>query len=362
MKYKIHYICLIVVLAVLCISVCEGSKINKRENLQVTSTQKVAKAEKNNSYISITYGRDNPDNFTEREMVFYTYDIESEKLEEKCVLPYDSQFACGVFSKKNNKVYYSSRVKPNDISSNDGIWEYDVPTGKSTLLENQNWSYNSITMMGTDKLFVMASTKDHPILPAYFDLKTKKFTYMSEANGEEIGLYSCGPVDAQYNSATDEIVCAYQNEAESYTTEFMHGEVAIDTYIAIASADMVKDTKRIYPMSLTVDDQVMSVTQISKNECLVGVNHFEGTDIEERLFTVTFNGNQSEAKRVEPPYPDSGEWKTIDGGKSYYFLLQKDGERGLYCYDTETRKLTEILTGNPDENGHVVSYTILDDK
>ena len=115
-------------------------------------------------------------------------------------------------------------------------------------------------------------------------------------------------------------------------------------------------------MSLTVDDQVMSVTQISKNECLVGVNHFEGTDIEERLFTVTFNGNQSEAKRVEPPYPDSGEWKTIDGGKSYYFLLQKDGERGLYCYDTETRKLTEILTGNPDENGHVVSYTILDDK
>ena len=102
----------------------------------------------------------------------------------------------------------------------------------------------------------------------------------------------------------------------------MEGETAIDTYIAFTSTDMVKDNERIYPMNLKVDDQVMSVTQISKTECLVGVHHTAvnngDIDIEERLFLVKIDGENSCAKRIDFPFDDSSDWKTIDGGKSFY--------------------------------------------
>lgn len=367
MKRKKAFTCLIMLclIGVSCISACGKDQRNTLENSQNTQVQSNQKSDetKTHSYISITYGRNNPDNFTTREMVIYTYDIDEGKLEERCVIPYDSQYACSVYSKKNNKVYYSARVEENDPSSNDGIWEYDVSTGKSKLLESENWSYNSIRLMRDDRLMVMALTMDHPILPAYFDLNTKKFTYMNEVNGEEIGLYSCGPVDAEYNSATDEIVCAYRNEKESYSEEYLSGEKKIPTYIAIASRDMVKDSNRIYSMDFDTHDQVSGVTQLSKNECLVEVFHNGGTEekMEYRLYDVKFNGDKSEAKRIDYPYPDASDLKTIDGGKSYYLLGSNGGENGLYHYDVDSGKLTEILAGNPDEEGHVVGYSIVEE-
>lgn len=367
-KPKILYICLIVALVVACFTGCTISQKNELKNAKETKKLNETNEDQksnNHPYISIVYGRDNRDNYTEREMVFYTYDIEKEELVEECVIPFDSQYACGVVSKQNNKIYYSGRTKPNDMNSNDGIWEYDMLTGETVLLENENWSYNSISMMGNDKLFVMALTKDHPILPAYFDLKTKKFTYMSDANGEEMGIFNCGPCDAQYNTSTDEIVCAYQNDAESYSEAYMEGETAIDTYIAFTSTDMVKDNERIYPMNLKVDDQVMSVTQISKTECLVGVHHTAvnngDIDIEERLFTVKIDGENSCAKRIDFPFDDSSDWKTMDGGKSFYFKKGIDN-KGLYYYDTDTEELSAIIEGNEENNGHVVCYTIVDEK
>ena len=186
---------------------------------------------------------------------------------------------------------------------------------------------------------------------------------MNEVNGEEIGLYSCGPVDAEYNSATDEIVCAYRNEKESYSEEYLSGEKKIPTYIAITSRDMVKDSNRIYSMDFDTHDQVSGVTQLSKNECLVEVFHNGGTEekMEYRLYDVKFNGDKSEAKRIDYPYPDASDLKTIDGGKSYYLLGSNGGENGLYHYDVDSGKLTEILAGNPDEEGHVVGYSIVEE-
>lgn len=365
-KSRILYISLIVAIGISCFTGCTIGHTSKSKNANERNELKEESAfqkRNNNTYISIVYGRDNKNNYTEREMVFYTYDIETKKIEKECVIPFDAQYACGVVSKKNNKIYYSGRTTPNDINSNDGIWEYDMRTGKSTLLESENWSYNSITMMGTDKLFVMAVTKEHPIIPAYFDLKTKTFTYMPEANGEDFELYNCGPCDAQYNPSIDEIVCAYQNDAESYSSAYMEEHVAINTYIAFLSSDMLKNDNRIYPMNLTADDQVMSVTQISKNECLVGVHHTDvnngNIDIEERLFSVMIDADKSYIKRISFPFDNSSDWKTLDGGKSFYFKKGIDN-KGLYYYDTATEELTTIIKENSNNNGHVVCYTIVD--
>lgn len=271
------------------------SESESGQELETASGQNPPEENEIHPYLSITYGRDNPENFTGRDMVFYTYDIVTGELEEECVIPFDSQYACGLVSKADNKVYYSGRSEPNTLGVCDGLWVYDLETGKSSLLETNNWSYNSITMTKSGQLLVMAVTKEHPILPALFDLQTKSFTYMPEVNDEPFDLYTFGPTEAVYNSGTHEIACIFQNEDEIYSDEFRCFEAPANTYIAIASEDMVKDPDRTFAISLMGEDQVLSVTQIYR----------------------------------------------------------------LYSYCEETGVLTPILLGDLENKGHVISYTIM---
>ncbi len=319
--------------------------------------------EEGHPYLSITYGRDNPDNFTGRDMVFYTYDLAAKELKEECVIPFDSQYACGVVSKAKNTVYYSGRSHPNTLGFCDGIWAYSLKTKKSRLLEKKNWSYNGIMLTDSGRLLVMAVTREHPIQPALFDLKTKTFTYMSDANREPFDLYSCGPTDLGYNYGTNEIVSIYQNEKEVYQPEFRDGEIPINTYISVASSDLVKDRKRTFSISLKIEDEVTSAAQVSENEFLVVIEHtdWDTLDTESKLYTLTFKDGKGTLKPSDLPYQNSSCWRTADGGKTFYFMVQteENPERSLCCYDTETKELTTILSGNPEENGHIINFSIL---
>lgn len=339
------------------------------EGSEISSGQKTPEENEYHPYLSITYARNNPDNFTGLDMVFYTYDIVTGELEEHCVIPFDSQYACGLVSKADNKVYYSGRSVPNTLGVCDGLWVYDIGTGESRLLETQNWSYNHITMIKPGILLVMAVTREHPILPALFDLETNSFTYMPDVNDEPFDLYSCGASELFYNSGTHEMVCIYQNEDESYKSEYRSNEEPINTYIAVASEDMVKDPERTFAISLKVEDQVMSAVQISENELLVVIYHvdiekfaYEGVFKDEnRLYSLVFEDGEGTLTPMDSPDPNTSKWETIDGGKTFYFMRISEDEpkRGLYSYCTETGEITPILLGDSETNGHVVNYTIL---
>ena len=339
------------------------------EGTERSSGQKPLDVEEPHPYLSITYAQDNPDNFTGLDMVFYTYDIVTGELEEHCVIPFDSQYACGLVSKVDNKVYYSSRSEPNTLGVCDGLWVYDIETGEFRLLETQNWTYNDIIMIRPGRLLVMASTKEHPIIPALFDLESHSFIYMPEANGEPFDLYSCGASEIFYSGETHEMVCIYQNEDEAYMDEYRNNEEPINTYIAVASEDMVKDPERTFAISLKVEDQVMSAVQISENELRVVICHVDlesfawGGDLnmEYRQYSLVFQDGKSTLTPVGSLDLSTSKWGTIDGGKTFYFLRQSEEEpkRGLYSYCAETGEITPILLGDPETNGHVVSYTIL---
>ncbi len=365
---------IMVFLSAICFSACnaipQGEKRMEPDKHSETESiteeqlgQEVPAGVDSHPYLSITYGRDNPNNTTGRDMVFYTYDMVTKELKTECVIPFDSQYACGVVSKAKNTVYYSGRSQPDILGSCDGIWAYDIGTGDSELLEKKNWSYNSITVMDDGRLLVMAMTKEHPIQPAVFDLKTKSFTYMSDVNKEPFDLYSCGATDLGYNYKTNEIVSVYQNEKESYRSEYLGNRISINTYISISSKDMVKDRERTFSISLKAEDQVMSATQISGNKFLVVVSHTDEDtlDIEKKLYLLTFKDKKGTLTAIDSQYRHSSDWKTDDSGKTFYFMLQSEEnpERSLCCYDTETKELTTILSGSQEENGHVINFSIL---
>lgn len=337
------------------------------EELVPVEPKDVAEEEESSEhpYISITYGRDNPDNFTGRDMVFYTYDLVTKELKEECVIPFDSDYASGVVSKANNTVYYSRRAEAENLYSNDCLFAYDLATGKSEMLESENFSYNDITIIDEDTLLVMAVTNKHPIMPALFDLKTRSFTYMADANDEPF-IYTSGATIPIYNYKTKKFTCIYWNDDEA-RGDYSSGLVAIDNYVALVSDNLLKDPDKIFTHSAKVTDRNMiSAVQISDNELIVTMeNNFFYVDQPREYYSLVFGEDETTFTEIDCPYPHAdyvANLCTIDEGKTFYFYLYGDhfgNPSGIYSYDTESEELTPILLNDPETNGHYINFSIV---
>lgn len=322
------------------------------------------------SYLSITYGRDNSDNFTGREMLFYTYDLAEKQLTEEAIIPFDAKYASGVVSKADQKVYYSRRAEPENINANDSLYAYDMRTGETAVLETENSSYNEITMLDADTLLVMAVTREHPIMPARFDLKTRTFTYLPEKNNEPITLYTSNDSPINYNYRTKSFITIYQNEEEKISPAYHAFEMEINTYIALIDRDLTKT--HVFPVSLLLGQFIDDAVQISENELLVErtddiFNDATGELITERRFySLLFNADGTATfTPTESPFPvekvRKHGYRTVDGGKTWYLILgdKGDADGGLYTYDSETKELTPILLNDPAVEGYVINFSIV---
>jgi len=358
------------VFLIMSFSCCGGLAPQQENNNSESSASKNREITSDNPYISITYGRNNPDNFTGRDMVFYSYDMVTKKLTEECVIPFDSKYASGVVSKADNIIYYSGRAEAENLSSNDSLIAYNIATQESTVLETENFSYNEITHIDQNTLLVMAVTNEHPIMPALFDLKTRTFIYMPDANKESFTLYTSGDSPINYNYNTRSFVNIYQNEKERYSTEYHRFESEINTYIALVNDDLTKVPNRTFSISLLIGHFIDNAVQISENELLVERTD-DSTDSGEYIRKRSFYSLVFEADgkttftSVEPPFPAeevrSKGYRTVDGGKTWYLILgeKNSTEAGLYAYDTETEELTPILLNDPSAEGYIINFSII---
>ena len=323
-------------------------------------------------YLSITYGCNNAENAFGRDMVFYTYDLETRQLTEEAVIPFDARYASGVVSRADGIVYYSRRAEPGVLTSNDSLCAHDIATGEETLLETEHVSYNEITLVDPDTLLVMAVTAEHPILPARFDLKSRTFTDAAEVNGEEPTLYTSGSSPLNYNYQTGSFINIYQVEAERYSEAYHRFESEINTYVALMNDDLVKDPNRVYAVSLLLGSLIDDAVQLSDNELLVertddSFDEEKGVLVTERHFyRLTFAGDGSASfEPTEPPFPakkvrEHG-YRIVDGGRTWYLIMgEKNSETGgLYAYCTETGELTPILLNDPAAEGYIIDFSII---
>lgn len=319
-------------------------------------------------YISITYGRNNFENATDREMAFYTYDLVTKQLREECVVPFDSDYATGVVSRSKNTLYYSQRREPGDLSTPDCLWGYDIQSGKSTMLEAENFSYNDITLLNPETLLVMTVTKRHTITPARFDLSSKSFTYTADANNEPFELYSSGPAPLNYNYKTRKFVYMYSNQEDMYLPDYLGFKTAIDKHIALISDDLKKNPEETFTISLPVSSELSWATQISEHELLVAVREVDvsGLTIESQYsyYCLVFNQDQTTFTRIDPPFPalsSVSNCVTLDDGYTYYCKLYngKDKTSGLFSYCPSTGELIPILLDDAATEGHVVNFFVV---
>lgn len=326
-----------------------------------------------NPYISITYCRENLDNESTWEQVFYIYDLTTKRLREVYSVPYFASYATGVVSLQNSMVYYSARET---IDSNDRIYAYDMKSGLTTVLEDENGSYNEITMLDKNTLLTVAVTNRHTITPAIFNLSDGTFTYTADVNNEPFELYTGFADWSNYNPKYDKFIYVFANQEEMYNPDYLDptSGIAIDCHIALMSADLLKKEDDIFTIRLESCSEIDWVTQVSEREFLVQMS--EWVDLWWELdcepyryeqYSLVMDRENSAFTRIDTPFPNVylvRDCITLDGGKTFYcygYLNKTDTEHSFFIYDCTNGEITTIIRGETDgTGGRVVNFKVIE--
>ncbi len=341
-------------------SCSKGNVLGNRNIFLPESTEKTA-ADRINPYLSITYGINDGTTDTGRRIQFYTYDIDEKQLDIQCSIPFAAQYGTGVVSLENQKVYYSSRTEGH---SNDSLMEFDLKSGETKALENENATYNDIAIVDNHTLLVTAiSRKNGCNWPATFDLSSKTFTYLYEVNKFSDSLYSTRAGRINYNYVYNKFVNVFVNQDEFYSPNFRSNEVAIDYNIALVSPDLLINKENTYAKKTKIADDVYMETQISDNLILLQVDD----DVEgKKIFCLIDMVNKS-IKEIDCPFSNAlyiADCVTLDQGNTYFVLGGfKNGnevqKNGLFYYDTNTKRSEPILMNDDNNQAHVINFTIV---
>jgi hypothetical protein len=341
----------------------EVAKSDTLAPTEVTTLNTTAK-DKISPYLSITYGINDDTTDTGRRTQYYTYNIDEKKLDIRCSIPFAAQYGTGVVSLANQKVYYSGRTGGN---ANDSLMEYDMKSGETKALENENATYNDIAIVDNHTLLVTAISRENGCnWPATFDLNSRAFTYLYDANNISDSLYSTRAGRINYNYIYNKFVDVFVNQDEFYTSKFRSNEVAIDYNIALVSPNLLLNTKNIFAKKTKIADDIYMETQISDNSILLQVVDLVGG---KRFFYLLDLVNKS-IKEIDCPFKNAAyvtDCVTLDQGKTYFVLggFQNGNEvqkNGLFYYDTNTKQAEPILMNNDSIQGHVINFTIVGDR
>ena len=111
---------------------------------QNKNIDKITEAE--SYYISFTVNKNENNSL---KMYINTYDMENGQIECKNKIPYTAQYPLGVYDKKNNQVYYSSKVH----DKYDELFVKDLNTNKKKQLTNSFFAINYIFPIN-NKLYI----------------------------------------------------------------------------------------------------------------------------------------------------------------------------------------------------------------
>lgn len=341
----------------------EVAKLDTLEPTEITTLNAIAK-DKINPYLSITYGINDDTTDTGRRIQYYTYNIDEKKLDIRCSIPFAAQYGTGVVSLPNQKVYYSGRAGGN---ANDSLMEYDMKSGEIKALENENATYNDIAIVDNHTLLVTAISRENGCnWPATFDLNSKSFTYLYNANKLSDSLYSTRAGRINYNYTYNKFVDVFVNQDEFYLPKFRLNEVDIDYNIALVSPDLIVSKENIYSKKTKIADDIYMETQISDNSVLLQVID---DSYDKRFFYIVDLKNKS-IKEIDCPFSNAvyiTNCITLDQGRTYFVLGGfQDGKeevrKGLFYYDTNTKQAEPILMNNDNNQGHVINFTIVGDR
>lgn len=371
MKNKRFYVILAMVLIILLAislkyTVFKSSPEKPEEmTTQENTTEEITAQEsepEQNGYLSITYTTSDSSVETERMMNFYTYDLATGKLDNRAQIPYSSQYALGVVSLSDNKIYYTHR-EINEIGNADHLYEYDILDGKSTLLETENRAYNDIVPINGNLL--VTTVPAHAIGTAMFDLKEGTFSFLHKQSAKQDGYmdfpYTTRPVALNYNYQYESFINTEVIEDDLYDPDVRRGLKPLDFHISIVDVNFNVKSKYIFTVPSLMDSEVEAVAQTSSDTAILMIDvPSTKAELETEYEFYRINFSDQSCEKIDSPFPKMmyiDNFITVDNGKSYYVLgYTTEGISGLFYYDCSNNNVTPILLDDMEVNDHVVNY------
>ena len=158
----------------------------------------------------------------------FEFNIDDEVVNLVGQFAYNAQYPLGVYSRENNKMYYSAKA---ENGHGDQLWEYDVETEKRTQLTDVIYAINYIVPVG-DSIYLVAWCYDNPdgALCFYrYDINGKSLELLYDDLNFNIGVLSYNPENDEFMFAGDDVV-ETKRRLEVQSDEYPFYEPANNVY------------------------------------------------------------------------------------------------------------------------------------
>lgn len=296
-------------------------------------------------YISITLTTYNKDDTEEMTTSIYQYSLQDKETKKIFDFPYTAQYPLGVFSEKDNSVYFTKR----DNQKRDQIFQYKLGVDKEYQLTSDLRAINQI-IPTKEALFFVASIADNVLRLGSYNKDNQSVRYWGDEdiNVETITL----------NPETQKIYISgfsYSADRGNIEKQFVSDDNVYSTplFVVYETDFNFKETKELF----STDSWIRLLLMNKSNNSLVAIYDKEYNSPDPSK-AVTINLETGETKDYKLPK----ERVQVDGGgfssdgKEMYGTFILEDQRGIYSYEVDSQKYSPIFSS---KDGFINNFQII---
>lgn len=299
-------------------------------------------------YISITLTSYNQDDTGEMTTSIYQYSIQDKETKKIFDFPNTTQYPLGVFSEKDNSVYFTKR----DSQKHDQIFQYNLSDDKEFQLTTELRATNQI-IPTKETIFFVASTTDQVLRLGSINKDSQSIRYWGDKdiNVETITL----------NPETQKIYISgfsYSEDRENIEKQFVSDDnvYSMPLFVVYETDFNFKETKELFSTNSWI--RLLLMNKSNNNLVAVYDKEYNSPDPSK---AVTINLETGETKDFKLPK----ERVQVDGGgfssdgKEMYGTFILDDQRGIYLYEVDSQKYSPIFSS---KDGFINNFQIIHQK
>lgn len=309
---------------------------------------------KANPYLSISYttydNKIDPRSGMTTNIILY--DIKDGKLKKIDRIDYTSQYPLGVYSRKDNKIYYSAY---NEKTRGDDLFSFDLKTKKAEQLTDSLFAINEIVPRQNDIVMVAVKLNTRVLRLVTYNKSTKKISY-ENLQDDDTETWSVG-VNINNNKV---LYTSTYSQNESYMNAEMESTGEADKFY-YADNTVYKYNESIENKEKIMIFEKQKVDAISATDkyLLLTVLSELSDPTKDKILKIDLDTKKQEEIKVE----DYRVRRTAlsPDNKTIFFIgypIGNDKKRGIYQYDMESKKVKEIFIQD-DGIGFINNFTLL---
>lgn len=307
-----------------------------------------------NPYLSISYTIYNDKKGPEGGMTtnIIIYDIKNKKLEKLDGVEYTSQYPLGVYSKVDNKIYYSAENKK---TKGDELFSFDLKTGKVEQLTDDLFAINEIIPRKNDIILVAVKRNTSALRLINYNKLTKEMNY-ENLEDDDTDTWSIGinfNDNNEFYTSTYSQSQRYKNAEMEWTREadkFYYPDSTVYKY----SGDLKNKEKIMF-----FEKEKVEAISATDKYLLLSISKELADPLKDKAVIVDLDTKKQEEIVIKDYH--IGITALAPDNKTIFFIgypIDKDKKRGIYQYDMQSKQVKEIFI-QEDGIGFINNFRLL---